>query len=212
MARAGFWSGARLWRGGGLGLGGWSCGRSRRNDRRALDDVKFGETLVEVRLSRFFDLRLVDAGAVAVSVVEHFDDFHPVAVDGTEWCEAVFVEKGVVFEIDEDLRRAGVWPGGGEDDRTFFVGLRDRVVFDFGLLPCGGDGGIGTDAELRDEIGDSAEDDGVVIEVVFDEIVEAVGAERCPGAIDGNGEVAARGDEFDHVGVGRLFFEQRGMK
>lgn len=133
-------------------------------------------------------------------------------VDGAERGEAGLIKERVVFKIDEDLRRTGIRSCGGEDDRAFFVGLGDGIVLDLGLFPCGADGGIRADAELRDEIGNGAEDDGVVIEVVFDEIVEAVGSERRPGAVDGDGEVAARGDEFDDVSVGSFVFQQRGME
>ena len=49
---------------------------------------------------------------------------------------------------------------------------------------------------------------GVVEIVVLDEIVEAVGTERSPGASDGDGELAASGIEFDLVGVGSFVFEE----
>ncbi len=110
------------------------------------------------------------------------------------------------------MRGASIRAGGGEDDASLFVGLADGIVFDFGLFPGRADRGIRADAELRDEIRDGAEDDGVVIEMVLDEIVEAVGAERRPGASDGDGEVAARGDEFDDVSVGSLVFKKCRVK
>ena len=205
-SRTGFWTGR-----GCFGLGDWGCGWCRADDCGGLDYVEFGEAFVEVRFAGFFDLFLVDAGAVAVLVVKHFYDFHAVGVDGAERGEPGLVEERVVLEVDEDLSGAGVRSGSGEDDGSLFVGLGDGVVFDFGLFPRGTDGGIGTDTELRDEIWDGPKDDRVVIEVVLDEIVEAVGAEWCPGAIDGDGEVAAGGDEFDDVGVGSFVFQERGM-
>jgi hypothetical protein len=90
--------------------------------------------------------------------------------------------------------------------------LGDGIVLDLGLFPGGADRRIRADAELRDEIGDGAEDDSVVVEVVLDEIVEAVSAEGRPCASDGDGEVATRGDEFNDVDVGSFVFEQRGVK
>ena len=191
---------------------GWRRRWGGRDDCGALDDVEFGEAFVEVGLPGFFDLVLVDAGVIAVLVVEHFDDFHTIGVDGAKGSEAGFVEEGIVFEIDEDLRGAGVWAGGGEDDGALFVGLSDGIVFEFGLFPGGADGGIRTNAELRDKAGNGAEDDGVVIEVVLDEIVEAICAEGRPCTSDGDGEVAAGGDEFDDVDVGSFVFEQRWVK
>jgi hypothetical protein len=191
---------------------GWRRRWGWRDDCGALDYVEFGEAFVEVGLAGFFDLVLIDAGVVAVLVVKHFDDFHAVGVDGAKGGEAGFVEEGVVLEIDEDLRGAGVRAGGGEDDGALFVGLSDGIVFEFGLFPDGADGGIRADAELRDEIGDGAEDDGVVVEVMLHEIVEAIGAERRPCASDGDREVAAGRDEFDDVDVGSFVFKQRWVK
>ena len=90
--------------------------------------------------------------------------------------------------------------------------LGDGIVLDGGGFPDRIDRGIGADAELRHEVGEDAEEAGVVVKVVLDEIVEAVGAERSPRARDGDDEIAARGGKFHLVLVGRFFFQQRGVE
>src|SRR5208283_5543164 len=95
-----------------------------------------------------------------------------------------------------------VGAGGGEDESAAFVALAGRVILNSGLFPGGVDRRIGAEAELDHEISMDTEEAGVIEIVVLDEIVEAVSAERRPGAGDGDGEVAAGGVELDLIGVG----------
>src|SRR5262249_44778158 len=87
------------------------------------------------------------------------------------------------------------------------MGLRVRVILNGGLCPGGGDGRIGAEAELGNEAWEYAEKACVVEIVVLDEVVEAVGAERSPGAGYGDGEGAAGGVELDLIGVGSFGVE-----
>jgi len=106
------------------------------------------------------------------------------------------------------LRGAGVGAGGGEDEGAAPVGLVVGIVGDGGFFPGGVDGGIGTEAELDDEVREDAKEAGVVEIVVLDKIVKAVGAEGRPCAGDGDGEFTAGGVEFNLVGVGGFFFQE----
>ena len=62
------------------------------------------------------------------------------------------------------------------------------------------------------EAGDGAEHHHVVVEMMLDEVIEAVHADGRPGARDVHGEITARGLEFDLEGFRSLFFEQSGMQ
>jgi len=205
----GFGSGLGCWLGCGLR---WGKGRSA-NYGGLLDYVELGVVFVEEGFALFLDGVLLVGGAFGVLIEEHFDDLHAIVVDGGEGSEAHGIQANIaVREIDEDLRGAGVGAGGGEGDVAALVGLQDGIVLDGGVFPGGVDGRIGTDAELNDEALDGAEDDHVVVIVVTDEIVEAVDAERSPGAGDVHGEVAASGFKFCLKGVGSLFLEERGLE
>ena len=153
------------------------------------------------------------AGGVWVLVIEHFNDVDALVVDGGEGSEALGVEEGVVFEADEDFRGAGIGLrsfGEGEGAANIFLG--DGIVFNGGFGPGGVDGRVGVDAELRDEIGDDAVEAGAVVVMMLDEIVEAVGAVGGPVAVDGDGEFAASGVEFDLVRGECGVFQERGLE
>src|SRR5271165_4693789 len=116
---------------GGFGgrLGGWSRGHAGvAGEFGFFYGVKLGPLGVGVLFATLFDGVLIHAGAVAVLVVEHFDDVHAFAVDEGKGREALGVERGIVFEIDEELRGAGGGAGSGKDDRSLFIALRVRVV------------------------------------------------------------------------------------
>ncbi len=199
--------------GGGLGGGGSGLGRSGdTNDGGGLDGVEARPLGGKIFFATLADGVLIHAGGVAVLVVKHFDEFHAIAINHPEGGEALGIERGVVFEIDEKLRGAGVGSGGGEDDGAALVALRVRIVLDGGLVPCGGSRRTSADTELRDEIGKDAEETSIIEVVVLDEIVEAIGAERRPGARDGDGEFAAGSIEFDLVGIGSFVFEESGFQ
>jgi len=155
-----------------------------------LDDVELGIMLIEIGLALGLDGALLAGGTVSVSIVELFDDLHAFLVDGGEGSETLGIEEGIVLEADEDLGGAGVGAGHGESDVATLVALLDGIIRDGVTTPSSVDRGIGTDAELDDEVGDNAEDDHVVVKMVADKIVDAVGTVGSPGAGDVHDEVA----------------------
>ena len=91
------------------------------------------------------------------------------------------------------------------------VALGDGIVLDIGVLPSLVHGGIAAETELDDEAGNDAEESGVVVETMLHQIVEAVGAERSPGARDLNDDVALGGGEFYFVHVGSFGGKRCGL-
>src|SRR5208337_1273332 len=188
----------------GLGSGG-------ADDGGVLDDVKLGVLLVEKSLALLLDGALFVGGGIRISIIELLDDLHAFLVDGGERSEAHTIEAGIVAIVYEDLRGAGVRAGHGIGDVAALVVLQDGIILDGGVAPGGGNRGIGADTELGDEARDDAENDHVVVEMVADEIVEAVGAVGSPGAGDVHDEIAARGFKFHLESVGRLLLEEIGL-
>ena len=153
------------------------------------------------------------AAGSGILVVEHFDDVDAFVVDDGKGGETLWIKAAIVFEIDEDLSGAGIGLGGfGKGERAADVLLSDGIVFDGGMGPSSVDWRLGADAELRDEIGDDAVDAGAVVEMMLDEIVEAVGTVGGPVAMDGNGEITPRRDELDLVSGGGGVFEESGFE
>jgi len=124
------------------------------------------------------------------------------------------IETLVVAIVDEHLGGAGIRPGSGEAHIAADVALRDRIILDFGFFPRRGDGRVGADAELRHErrIVQHAEETGVVIKVVLDQIVKAVRAKGRPCTRDGDGEVAFGGGDFHLICIRGFVFQERGMQ
>jgi len=190
-----------------------------RGGRRGCSYEGRGHDFVELRPVRgdiFFaalgDVFLVHAGGFTVLVVKHLDGVHAVAIHYAEGSEALGVEGGVVLEIDEELCGAGVGPSGGEDEGAAPIGLIAGVILNGCLFPGGVDLRVGAESELGDKTRKDAKETGIVEIVMANEIVEAVGAERGPGARDGDGKlgfyvVAIFGDKFDLVGVRSLSAE-----
>ena len=198
-----------FWRGPGGGGGsfdccGVECGWSGEDDGGCLDLVEVGELFFEVGVALGDDLVLV--GGFAVAGVDFVDDAHAID-DGAEGGEAHFVELGIVVVVDEELGGAGVGSGGGEDEGAAGVGVGDGVVLDGGVVPDLVDGGAGVESELDDEAGEDAEEGGVGEVSVADEVVEAVGAEGRPVAMDFDDEVAGGGGELHFVEGRGLGFE-----
>src|SRR5258707_14471389 len=128
--------------------------------RCGLDVIELGPALLQIRITLFFDLILIGAGAVAVTFVHHFDHVHAVAVDDAKWREAHAVEAAVVLQIDKYLRGAGIRSRSSEDDGAALVGLGNRIVLNVGMLPRGRNRGIRADSKLHDEPGHNAEERG----------------------------------------------------
>jgi len=177
-----------------------------------LDDVEFGIFLVQEGFALRLDGALFVGGGVGVSIVELLDDLHAVLIDGGEGSEALLIEKRIVIEADEDLRGARVGTSSGESNVAALVAFQDGIILDGGVEPSSGNRGIGADAELDDKVGNDTKNDHVVVEMVADEIVEAVDAVGSPGARDVHDEVAARGFKFDLEGFGSLLLEESGLQ
>src|SRR5208337_1119959 len=182
--------------------GGSRRGRGGADDGGVIDDVELRIFLVEKGLTLRLDGALFLGGSVGVLIVELVNDLHAFLVDGGEGSEAHGIEAGSVLEADEELGGAGVGASHGESDVATLVALQDGIILDGLAAPGSVDRGIGADAELDDEVGDHAENDDVVVEMMADEIVEAVNAVGSPGAGDVHGEVTASGFKFDLEGVG----------
>src|SRR6202022_5053914 len=103
------------------------------------------------------------------------------------------VEAGIVHKIDEHLRGARIRAGRGKCDVPLLVTLRNGIILNIGTLPRRGDRRIRADPKLGDETRHHPEDTSVVIEMMLDEVIEAVRTERRPGARDVKREFAARG-------------------
>src|SRR5260370_1021967 len=192
-----------------LGLGG---SRSWPGQRGGLDRIQFRKILVDVRLALLGDLILVRT-TVAVVVVAHLDRLHPLSIDVAERRKPFPVETFVVLQIDKDLRRARVWHARFRVRQVAtLVGLRNWLILEIGPLPRGRDGRIGAYAKLHDEAGHHAEEAGVVIEVVFHQIVKTVGANGRPGTIHGHNKIAAGGGELHLESLRRFFLEKRCAK
>src|SRR5258706_3494122 len=148
--------------------------------RCGLDVIELGPALFQIGITLFFDLILIGAGAVAVTFIHHLDNVHAVAVDNAKWREAHAIEATVVLQIDKYLRGAGIRSRGSKDDGAALIGLGNRIVFYVGVLPRGRNRGIRADAKLHDEPGHHAAERGVVIIMILNQIVEAVGSNGRP--------------------------------
>ena len=179
-----------------------------------LDDVELGIFFIEKGLALRLDGPLIVGRSLGISIVELVDDLHAFLVDGGKGSEALGIEEGIVLGIgaDEDLRGAGVGAARGEGDVAALVAFQDGIILDRSFDPSGGNHRIGADAELHDEARGDTENDHVVVEMVADEIVEAVDAVGSPGAGNVHDEVAARGFKFDLEGIGSLLLEERGLQ
>src|SRR5206468_10475383 len=87
-------------------------------DRRLLDEIELRELLVQIAVAFILNRALVRL--LAVLAGDLFDYFHT-RDDLTERGEALGIEEGVVLEVDEDLRRAGVRAARREGDVSLFV-------------------------------------------------------------------------------------------
>src|SRR6266480_1726462 len=187
--------------------------RGRPDQRGGLDRVQLGPAFVEIGLTQLGDLILFGTSAVSVLVVEHVYHLHSLSIDVAERCKALPVEPRVVAQIDEDLRRAGIWHARFRIRQVAaLVGLCDRLILNIGLLPCGRNRRIGADAKLNDEAGHNAEETGVVIEVVLNQIVEAVGADGSPSAIDSYNKISSRRRESYPKHLRRFVLQERRAK
>jgi len=67
---------------------------------------------------------------------KHVDHFHSLRIHKPERREALPVEPGVIFQVDEDLRRARIRHARFCIRQvSALVRLRNRLILDIGLLP-----------------------------------------------------------------------------
>src|SRR5205085_7379384 len=101
--------------------------------------------------------------------------------------EALSVEEGVVFEVDEYLRAARIRLSRIRERHVApLVTLLHGVVGERRASPRGGDGWIGVHAELHHEIRHDAKEPGLLVEAVLGVVVEAIRAKRRPIPVDGH--------------------------
>jgi hypothetical protein len=168
-------------------------GRNGRDDPSQLDPVYVTKVGFQIGIALLGDQIL--ARGLAVSR-EYFVDHVHAFDDAPEGGEAHVVEAGVVSIVNEQLGRAGVRAGGGEDQISALVALNDWIILNRGSLPDLGDGGIGTQPELHNEAGNDAKESRVREVAVPDQVVKAVSAEGRPLAMHFDHKVARGGGEL----------------
>src|ERR1700674_5145152 len=176
---------------------------------RVLNHIQLGVLLIEIRLPATRDLVLLACRLIAILVIKHLDDFHAGGVYHREGRETLAIKERIVLETDENLRGARVGRVGlGIGYIPTLVALFHWVIVDIGIAPSRGNRGVRADAELHDESGHGTEDDHVVVEMMFDEVVETVRANRCPGPGNSHCEIAAGGLELDLKSLWRFLLKQ----
>src|SRR5262245_9897486 len=183
-------------------------------DRRRLDEIELGKVLFEIGVALTLNAPLVGSvpvrGALAIAAIERVHHLHA-GDDLAEGRKALAVEPGIVAEIDEHLRRARIWSGGGEGDRSALIALFYGIILDVGIAPGAGGDGIAVDAELHHEALDHADDARIVVNTVLDQIVEAIGAAWRPVAMNRDHERAFARVEFRLVTRGGFGVERGGI-
>src|SRR2546430_2581697 len=125
--------------------------RGRPDQRGGLDRVQLGPAFIEIGLTQLGDLILFGTSAVSVLVVEHVYHLHSLSIDVAERCKALPVEPRVVAQIDEDLRRAGIWHARFRIRQVAaLVGLCDRLIRNIGLFPRRRNRWIGADTRSEE--------------------------------------------------------------
>src|ERR1700722_12207709 len=180
-----------------------------RRYRGAKDTIEFREILVQVRLPFRGDLSLVRGFAVAR---ENFLDHVHAAGDLAEGREAHGIEPRIFTEADKKLSGAGIRSRSGESQKAGVIALGDGIVLDVGLLPRGVYGGVGVETKLHHEARDDAEESGVGKEAVLHQIIETIGAQRGPGAGDGDDKVTSSSFERHFVLIGCGGLNRGGMQ
>ena len=147
--------------------------------------VTCGNNEVELRPAFFhigstlrFDFVLRRPAVVAVTFVEHFHHVHAIAFDNRERRKAHSIQAKVVLQIDEDLRRARIRPGRCKTQRSALVRLGNGIIREFRMFPRGGNSRPVADSELHDESRHDSKERGVVVEMCFHQIIEAVRGKR----------------------------------
>jgi hypothetical protein len=169
------------------------CGRNGGKNSRQFYLVDEREIGLQISVALAGDHVLARGFSVArKDFVDHVHAFD----DCAEGSETHAVEAGIVSVIDEELRRAGVGAGGGEDDASALVALNNRIIMDFGDFPGLVDVGAGAEPKLHDKTANDAKEGRVGEVAVADQVVKAVCAEGRPVAMDFDDEVARSGGEL----------------
>src|ERR1700690_3202730 len=182
--------------------------RSRGGNRCRLNAIDTREIFVEIRFP-FARYRAL-IGTLAVTAIELLDNVHA-GSHLAKWSEALAVEAGIVPQIDEELGGTGIWTGSGKSESAGTITLGNGIVFDVGALPGSIYGRVGSQSKLNDEARDDAEESGVIVEAVLDQVVEAIGADRSPCPRHLHDNVALGGGELHFVNVGCLGCKSRWM-
>src|SRR2546421_262731 len=175
----------------GRGLRAAACGSADaglgRDDRRTGDIVQLGELALEVRVALGLNAALVGAAAAwrafAVSRVEPVHDVDALH-HSTEGRKPHAVQPAVIAVADEELRGARARAGGREAHHPARIVLAYRVVRNPRVAPHGGHLRIAVDPELRHESRDHPEYPRAIVIAARDEVVEPVGPEGGPLAVD----------------------------
>mmetsp|Transcript_5430 Transcript_5430/g.19861 ORF Transcript_5430/g.19861 Transcript_5430/m.19861 type:complete len:311 (-) Transcript_5430:14-946(-) len=147
----------------------------------AIDVRQPREFGLQVRIAVRLDLALV--GMLAVPVVYSVHSVHALH-DAADGSEAHAVKVPIVAEVDEELARARVRPGGREHQRSPLVAMLHGIVFDGGTPPLGRYAGVARDAKLCYKVGNHAEEAHPGEEVALHELHEAFHSKRSPFGVE----------------------------
>lgn len=169
------------------------------HDASGDDFVELGEILFEKCVALIGDLVLHSSRLVGVTAVERFNDAHAFR-NFAEGSKVHRVQTRIVAIVYEYLRASRIGRGALRvSNIAAKIALLNRIILDIGISPDAANFGIGRNAKLNNESRHDAEERGIVVEMVFDEIVEAVSAIRGPGARDFDSKVAFGGVEVDVI-------------
>ena len=142
--------------------------------------------------------------ALSITAIQLVDNFHSLR-DNAKWRKTIAVQRGVIPEVDENLRAARIGCRSlGERNKSPMIALKDAVVLNIRFFPGIGDLGIRAESKLRHESRQNAKETRAVIKMMPDKIVEAVRAVGRPRARHMDREFALSGHKFDVVFRGCL--------
>src|SRR5579883_4443 len=170
--------------------------------------VELRKLPIEIRVAFLEKLVLMprphpSAGVFAIARVDSFDHVHSFD-DLPERSESGFfvVARGIIPEIDVNLRRSRIRTGVGKRDVAGRVRLSKPVVGNRLVAPFPRDLRLPRDPELDPSPGDRAIETRIVIVVFRDELAESVGSAGSPVAVDLNHEITGR--SLDAYPINRL--------
>ena len=185
------------------------------DDGRGLDIIEVREIFFQVGVAFHLNATLIRSMTAelrrvaipAVNFVHHVHSFGHFA----ERRETLPIETGVVAEVDEQLRGARVWTGGGKSDGAARVAALDGVVWYRRFAPLRGDVRVAVDAELAHEAGNHTEEGDVRKVAGTNQVVKTVRAVGRKRAGDFNGEFPSGRVELCLESLRRLLGELGGI-